>query len=179
MIFLWEITRIERTTLKKEEGILEEQDFASWWQEASKGVKRRLKRYESDIDPEDVAQNLAMVVWRKWPLLTDQSLIEGKAEWLALDALRASKRVRRVFSQMEEGVEGEVGPNQEQQIALRELERAIKALPPKQRAVIIGMYAGKTETDLAKELNIDEATVRSLRRFGRIKLIKLLEKERG
>ena len=67
-------------------------------------------------------------------------------------------------------------PTQEHLVALREIYDAIELLPPQQRRVMQGILEDKSEFRLAEELNVSEATVRSLRRFGRIRLAAILEK---
>jgi RNA polymerase sigma factor (sigma-70 family) len=158
---------------------LEEQEFISWWAITRHEVGKRLAKYREVIrSVRDLEQDVASIAWEKKDSFSDPDFfrrwIVQKAEWLALDELRSSRRAREVFSQMEEGIEGKVGLTQERRVVLREIAEAIGKLPPQQRAVVKGMFEGKTETQLAQELNIKEATVRSLRRFGRMELLRLL-----
>jgi DNA-directed RNA polymerase specialized sigma24 family protein len=63
---------------------------------------------------------------------------------------------------------------QEHYMRLREVFDAIQQLPLQQRQILQGFFTGKSDDQLAAELQIDSATVRSLRRFGRIRLQALL-----
>ena len=158
---------------------MEASDFVQWWELVRPHLLKILKRYAASlVSVTDVEQDLAYMAWKERSRFSDlehfRRWVIQRAMWRALDELRASRKAHQVFSQIAEGEEMRVEPMQEHIVARREISDAIKLLPPQQQVVIRGLFKGKSDRELAMELKIDEASVRSLRRFGRVRLQSIL-----
>lgn len=92
-----------------------------------------------------------------------------RAKWLALDRLRATGRLYPLltFAHAEES-------SQELRTWLGEVMDALEQLPPAQREALKLSIEGYSTGEAAAQLGTTEATVRSLRRHARIKLLRKL-----
>jgi RNA polymerase sigma-70 factor, ECF subfamily len=156
-------------------------DFMRWWDRVHPDLLKILGRYTtSPNSAEDLEQDLAFIAWQQRTRFTDFDHFRWwalkRARGIALDQLRANRRAQKFFSQLaERREETTVGTPQEYLFALREIDDVLEQLPAQQRRVIRGLFEGKTDSTLAKELNVREATIRSLKRFGRDRLQSILE----
>jgi RNA polymerase sigma factor (sigma-70 family) len=154
---------------------VETEEFVQWWESVRPHVLKTLRRYGTPVDSiSDLEQDLAYIAWGKRSTFVSLEQFHlwlvKRARWLALDELRANQQARRFFTAAAEGEQKAIDPSQEHSVVLYEVLEAINQLPPQQRLVVLGMLEGKDDKGLAKELNVDEGTVRSLKRFGRAKL---------
>lgn len=162
---------------------MEARDFVQWWESVRPYVLKTLRRYGTLVDIADLEQELAYIAWEK--RFTFVSLehfhrwLVQRARWLALDKLRANQRARRFFTEAAEGEQTTIDPSQEHSVVLHEVLDAINQLPLQQRLVVLGMLEGKDDKRLAKELNVDEGTVRSLKGLGERNSVQLLEVTRN
>jgi RNA polymerase sigma factor (sigma-70 family) len=163
---------------------VDEAQFTEWWQAVQPQVRTVLNRYGIWLGPTaDVEQEVALLAWARREDFANfehfRAWARRRAIWLALDRLRANPVARRALARLENAVPGEAVPAQESVVALREVMDVLAHLPGKQRRVLEGLFTGKTDAELAQELEIDASTVRSLRRFGRARLHLILSKEEG
>lgn len=157
----------------------------TWWEEIRPHLLKVLGRYTVSLGHDvraDLEQDLACLAWKNRPQFSDVNHLRRwlmqRARWRALDTIRSNKRVQKLLSewQVEKKTFSEFQP--EELNSLQVIMNTVESLPAQQREVILGGLKGKSENQLALELNVSKATVRSLRRFGRIKLYSLLsEKE--
>ena len=156
---------------------MEAEDFVSCWKVVQPQVLRVLGYYTSPLGSDVVQDLMQEVAYVAWKNRSSFSGIEGFrgwvlkcARWRAFDALRAQK----IFIGLDEET-GWATAGREDLGAVRAILEAVKKLPPRQAKVIQGMLRGKSDEQLARELNVNESTIRSLRRFGRVKLRSLLK----
>src|SRR5882762_5338411 len=154
-------------------------DFAQWGVELEPEMLRAARRYGSSInDRDDVVQDVALLALKRHDKFSEKEDFRrwafARIHWLLLDRLRARR-----------GVSVEVlpeltlpeAPNQEKEVIADEILKLVRTLPKRQLEVIWGTIQGHPVKAIAKEMGISEATVRSLKRFGRSHLAMLLAKK--
>lgn len=98
----------------------------------------------------------------------------ARIHWLLLDRVRAPRGVsledlpNLIFP---------AKPNQEEKVHAQEILELVGTLPKRQFKVILRTIQGHSVRDIAEEMKISEATVRSLRRFARSGLAMILAKK--
>jgi RNA polymerase sigma factor (sigma-70 family) len=124
----------------------------------------------------DVLQDLAVLALRNADRFETLESFRGWARarlhWLLLDYVMARREATLQGGAVEES---SVPAMQEARAMLHEITRLITRLPERQQAVMDGLLRGQSAARIAGELGITEATVRSLQRFGRQKLVEMLE----
>jgi RNA polymerase sigma factor (sigma-70 family) len=160
----------------------DKEEFVAWWQHVRPQLVRVLRYYTNLLGSDvaaDLEQDLAYIAWKGRDRFSDleyfRRWVIQQARWRALDKLRANKKIMGVLSEWQESKRSTIERNVEGSASLYEILHAVDNLPPQQRLVIRGTMEGKPEKQLARELNVTEATIRSLRRFGRLKLQLILE----
>lgn len=157
------------------------EEFARWWVTLEPGFIRTARRYGlSNEEASDVVQDVAVLAIRNQGQFDNvqdfRNWAFARLHWLLLDEIR--HRRNRPTESLAGSVEPSIPPAQEHDFIVNELRRLIDQLPKQQRAALVGMLDGRSPAAIAQELNVKEATVRSLQRFGRQKLVSLLtEKE--
>ena len=154
-------------------------DFAQWWVELEPEMLRAARRYGSSInDPDDVVQDLAVLALKHDYKFSEKEDFKrwafARIHWLLLDRLRAR---RGVSVEMLPELTLPEGPNQEKEVIADEILQLVRTLPKRQLNVIWRTIQGHSVESIAKEMGISEATVRSLRRFGRSHFAMLLAKK--
>ena len=136
---------------------------------------RAVQRYTGHSTAQDLVQDVAVLAlqnvarfatfddFRRWAYT--------KLHWLVIDAAQARPQLLGQVS------EKAIPPSQEQSVFLKHVLRLIAELPPQQQAVMRGLLEGDSYEEIAAQLRIAPATVRSLQRFARHKLITLLGEE--
>ena len=162
-------------------GVAEHKEFARWWVKAEPVLFRLASYYVRSPDAaRELVQDIAVLALRNLTRFTSDkefySWANARLHWLALDELRIRKSRHpgpgRPTPQFTE-------PRQEQDLLIRELLGFIEKLPSRQREALLGMLEGKPNETIARNLEISEATVRSLQRFARKRLITLLGEKGG
>lgn len=164
--------------------MIEDQDFERWWLAAEPGLVQLAQRFHGVLG-RDVVQDVAVIALRtlqknqcwaneehfyKWA--------RQRVRWLALDQLRRSKRQSQ--QPMESIAEPFVIDSQDELVDNRLLEKvrvAITRLPERQRLVMEESIKGVNDSEIAKSLGISEATIRSLRRFARQRIMQQMDVE--
>lgn len=149
-------------------------DVARWWRAAEPGLLRLASRYTGSIDSaRDLVQDVAVLaIQREGRFGSEEDFqrwARARIRWFALDYLRLQRRYSS-------GVPDTATPaNVDDRLAAEEILIAVNALPNRQRDVVRRMIAGEEIRAIAKALGIAEATVRSVQRFARQSLRRILE----
>ena len=161
-------------------------EFTEWWTIVRPELVKLLRHYTTPLGYDvagDLEQDVAFIAWKSRSRFSNfehfRYWVKQCARWRAIDELRANKIVRKVFLEKDEGKEIGTKGKQEESVALHEVLEAVTQLPPQQQKVMRGFLKGKDERQLAAELNVDPNTVRSLKRFGKAKLISILGTKGG
>lgn len=145
-----------------------------WWADTESGLLRAARRRLSAEGAEDAVQDVAVLAVRhadRFSNLEDfRRWAHARLHWLILDRLFGKAPVRS----LEQHREPVVASAQDQALIAQDLMRLITALPPRQYAIVRGMLEGRETKDLAREMGVTEATIRSLQRFARQRLAALL-----
>ena len=154
------------------------QEFVDWWVEMEPELLRAAGRYGAGAgDPRDVVQDLALVAITNYQRFTREDEFRrwafARVHWLLLDRLRSRK-----FLSVENSPDViATEPSQENELLANEILKLVGTLPKRQLKVMLRTIQGQSVEDIAKEMNIEETTVRSLRRFGRSRLAMTLAKK--
>jgi RNA polymerase sigma factor (sigma-70 family) len=154
-------------------------DFARWWVELEPELLRAARKYGSSVsDPDDVVQDLAVLAVKQHRRFSEKEDFRrwafARIHWLLLDRLRSR---RGISMELLPDVALPSGPNQEKEVVADEILELVKSLPKRQLRVIWRTIQGYPVDAIANEMGISEATVRSLRRFGRSHLATRLAKK--
>ncbi len=159
---------------------------------------------ENKTDAEDLCQETFLRAWEKREGLPDilgdprrdggpvsekalRNYLFGIASHLWKNQYRKRQRRRSILPEddreaaMEEAVSAAPGPEQEilHRETLMEVERQVRSLPDKLRLVVVMFYTGQMSTgEIARQLKIPEATVRSRLSRARKRLRGELERKR-
>jgi RNA polymerase sigma factor (sigma-70 family) len=158
-------------------------DISQWWIEAEKSLFLAAQNYVDSSTAQELVQDIAVLALENCPnsVRTAQQFKRwayARLYWFALDELRLQKR--RPQEQLEAVTAAQsIPPSQEQELVIQDIWKSIAKLPRRQQAVLTGMMQGRSNEVLAKQLQISEATVRSLQRFARKRLILLLHEVQG
>jgi RNA polymerase sigma-70 factor (ECF subfamily) len=160
----------------------EADEFADWVRPALLPMTRLARRLAPDHDPQDVVQDALVRAWRKRHLFDPE---RGTATtWLlaiTADRARDARRTRvRRFRVVDDTSEPpEVAAPAEDVDADLDLDRAIGALPERQRlAVELHYYLGLTIAETAAVMECSDGTVKSTLHDARISLRNTLGDER-
>jgi RNA polymerase sigma factor (sigma-70 family) len=160
-----------------------EERFVSWWLGVESRVIALGARFLGSRDAAlDLAQDIAVVALDQFDVFKSQSHFDGwvlrRAKWVALDALRLERlhkaKAEREAQLQQEEAATEYGSSQDAGLDIEEVTAALSRLPERQRLAIEGAIAGDSTGQIAERMAISEATVRSLIRFARLRLLDLL-----
>lgn len=131
---------------------------------------------------EDLIQDVAVLALRqppaRWPSLDEfRRWALARLHWLMLDYVLAAPR-SRLMAATREGLVTHAAEQESRMFAM-DLVRLIAQLPPRQAVVLSGIAAGCSTEELAEALEVSPATVRSLARFARQRLVSLIAQEEG
>jgi len=135
------------------------------------------RHFPSSDTSQDVVQDVAVLAIRNAHRFKDsgefQKWAYARLRWLVLDQLQASASAQRGKPKaLDEISEPWVLPTQLNATIISEL---ISKLPLRQRIVLQKTVEGASDKEIAASLNINDATVRSLRRFARKRMSDFLE----
>jgi RNA polymerase sigma-70 factor (ECF subfamily) len=148
-----------------------------WWTELEPSLKRLAQRYAVDSESgSDLVQDLAVLVLQKGIRFDNRDAFAGWARarlrWLALDRLRLRTRLDGSAPP-----EQPVAPMQEQRLIATDIWQSLSRLPQRQQTALRLTLRGLSNSEIAEEMGITEATVRSLLRFARQALAAVLSEE--
>lgn len=157
-------------------GPLDEDRFLAWWTEIEPAVVSLGRRLLGTIEAaRDLAQDVAVGALLRFGEIRDanhfRAWVLTRARWLALDRIRAQ---RRTVYGGEDSWPERPAPSGSENYDAGELLRLVGALPERQKAVMMRSIAGESVADIAAELGITPATVRSLLRHARFRLAQAL-----
>lgn len=155
-------------------------EFVSWWVAVEPELLRTARRYNIKAEAaRDVVQDVAVIAIRDHEKFTNQhdfqKWVHARLHWLLLDEARANRA--RTVETSDATLDHSIPPTQEEDLIISEIWRLVNQLPKRQRAAIIGMLEGRSPTTIARELNVEVATVRSLQRYAKQKLVQLLTEQ--
>ena len=153
--------------------------FVDWWNAIEPKVLSLGIKYFGYLDPaKDIAQQVALGAYRRMSDFKEREhfnrWIMAKAHWLALDELRLSKRQVALWSGETKLLKTQ--PSQENITILEEIFKIIAGFPSQQRLALLRSFEGYSTSEIAAELSVTPATVRSLRRHARYRLFEELNK---
>lgn len=126
-----------------------------------------------DVAAEDAVQEALLIAWDQ---LARLRRTEAFGAWLTRIVLRRCLRGQRSWRHLlpiQAAAEPVFEPSPEAEL---DLERCLRALAPRQRAVMyMTVVEGRTESEIAAVMSISAASVRSHRRRARQRLSHLLE----
>ena len=152
------------------------QEFGKWWAESEQQLLGVARRYGANPDDSrDVVQDLAVLAIQNYERFSEKAEFRrwafARLHWLILDRFRFARRTSVEFSQ---DLVPPVQPRQESEIFADEMLELVRTLPTRQQEVVMMTIQGHSAAAIAEKMGITEATVRSLRRFGRSHLAALL-----
>ena len=118
----------------------------------------------------DALQAALVQIWRDLPSLRDPDRFDAWSYRVVLNCCRAQRRrARRIVPALDLMPDDAVVSDSQVTIAMRdELERAFRALPDDQRAVLVLLYyRDLTVDDIAETLGISPGTVKSRLHYAR------------
>lgn len=130
----------------------------------------------ADLDEaEDVVQDAVITAWHRLGELRDPVAFDGWLRTIVYRQALARMRGFRRWVSNETLVQDRAAPPNQRS---GDVERALRALPPRQRAVVfLGEIDGRTDPEIARTLGIKPSTVRIHRMRARDKLRALLEEK--
>ncbi|MFB6643780.1 RNA polymerase sigma factor [Streptomyces chartreusis] len=148
-------------------------------------AERRLHQYlaKRGVSPqegEDIVQYALMKLWEKWPTRTPMAFAYHAAYDRWIDLLRSKHRDTTLFDPTSDwGTEPEDPSSDPATLATQKqhVTSLVNTLPDSQRSVFACVMDGMSSRQIAKELHLTEATVRSHLRHGRQRLRSLLQAE--
>lgn len=166
------------------------QDFERWW-ESTAPFLLQVARMFSQVAAADIVQEVAIMAvleMRRADNVGKEFIWESehhfrnwarqRVRWLGIDYLRREAR----FAYIENidaipSLRVEDRSDEEQDNRQKQILAALTKLPKRQQIVLGEYLKGKSTHSVAEALGISEATVRSLQRFARQRIVELLEKE--
>lgn len=138
-------------------------------------------------EAEEVVQDVFVQIWEK--AATFDAILGSPFHWAmritrnrAIDRLRARQRRTKLAEQFEEnlvvtgGAQGNVGTEQLDPEAVRQIHATVSSLPADQKRVIeMAFFSGLTHAEIAEKLNEPLGTVKARIRRGMLKLRESLQ----
>lgn len=154
---------------------LQREQFEGWWLESQKRLLARATWLTGSPDRGlDLVQDLAVLALRQFdrrPFSTAEEFSRWaylRLRWMALDRLRLNQR--RGSESLSARVQDPPTSREVSAILLSALKRGLRDLPTRQKTVLKRVWAGRTTREIAADLGITEATVRSSLRHARLRL---------
>jgi RNA polymerase sigma-70 factor (ECF subfamily) len=157
-------------------------EIERWWLEIEAKLLNRARMLtHSAEDAKDLVQDVALLtLTTKHRFATREDFTAWaftRLHWRALDHLRsASMRQRRLQFFWRSQPQAQE-PHYERELDSQRALAALADLPPRQQDILRSSLEGRPTEEIALRLGITEATVRSLRRFARLRLAKALSKK--
>jgi len=133
-----------------------------------------------NIDAEDIAQDVWLLVWQKISTLKEP---EKFKPWLRTITVRHVIKVRQKTepliseTSIEEVISDKMSEIDEKISNISELKRALSLLPDEQRvAYVLSQLEGMTTSEIANTMNVPEGTVKSRINAARRKFACMLDK---
>ena len=153
----------------------EQERFLAWWAPVEGTVVAIATKIlgSSDLAAE-VAQDIAVAAWQKLSQFDTAEDLQRwcvkHSKWLALDRLRLRQR-RLGLLRRHAGRSRPPSPPADE---ILDLAEQVDRLPGRQRRVIEAYFEGRSDGQVAAELGVERATVRSLRRHALQRLTEAL-----
>ena len=150
-------------------------DFGTWWSAISPRLLKSAKaRVRGSVDAEDLVQEVALIALRRGgTFASSEDLLKWSFTVLhsrLIDRVRSEKRRGERLSILGRLLPKAFQPNYERSIDAGYLREAVTGLPPRQKEIMQRFLNGDSTEEIARDLGITEATVRSLKRFAQLHL---------
>lgn len=150
--------------------------FIQWWTKIQKRVLSIAQHYLESSDVEDLAQDVAIAAYQRFDIFKNQehfdAWVTNCARWFSIDRVRAKKPTIDSYDSLDSFISS--NPPQDVSTWLSEVQEVFQRLPLNQREALSLWAEGYSSREIAKELKVEESTVRSLRRHARLKLAEAL-----
>jgi RNA polymerase sigma factor (sigma-70 family) len=151
-------------------------EFLKWWAELEPVLLKKAHWYRQGLgDAQDAVQDIALLALQNYQRFDEKSEFRkwalARLHWRLLDEFRHKKHLH--IESMED-IAAPTAATPEDQIAFGNLMESLETLPPRQQEVIRMTIQGYSSALIAKHMDINEATVRSLRRFARSRIATLI-----
>ncbi len=151
-------------------------EFITWWVDLEPDLLRMARGLGVRDASQDIVQDVAVLALRNYERFSEptdfKKWARARTYWFSLNHLTKHKPGVDLDTVL--AVLG-VGPSQELDAVAIELREHIVKLPTRQRECIERSLRGESPNDIARELGIDTATVRSLLRFARRTLFRRMQ----
>lgn len=145
-------------------------------------ISKTLGQFRRQEDVEELVSDVFVILWEKSEKLRDDSSLKY---WLAVVARNAALRFlrcKKLELPLEENLLCEEGDSVffslEKAEQNSQVRRAVESLPPEDRTIFLRHYFWhQTVSDISREMDKKESTVKSRLKRGREKLRRLLQKE--
>jgi RNA polymerase sigma factor (sigma-70 family) len=170
--------------------VIQRDELIRWWANIEPTLVRFARSYGLNLESSrDAVQDLAVLVLKQYSKAVrdrgkDYSQFADEKEfkrwayarlhWIMLDQFKSTKLI---LEPIEHIPEKSVPPGQEEALIVGDIVNLIDELPSNQRIALLGSLKGQTNEDIAQQLQVKEATVRSLQRYARIRLAALLARQ--
>ncbi|MCI0691610.1 sigma-70 family RNA polymerase sigma factor [candidate division KSB1 bacterium] len=152
---------------------IDEIRFTEWWTHIESAIFTIGRKYLRSTDAaQDLAQDVAISALLKFSSFRDRDHFEAwtltRARWLALDRLHFKRLEKSPVDALTDSA------TPEDTAQLSEILEIISRFPQNQKTALLMTYEGHTTSEIAAELGVKPATVRSLKRHARYRLFKEL-----
>lgn len=170
--------------------MIQRDELIRWWASIEPGLVRFARSYGRDLESSrDAVQDVAVLVLKQYSKAVGEpgknyAQFSGEEEfrrwvyarlhWIMLDRFRSTKPLLEPF---ELAPEASVPPDQEQALIVGDILKLIGDFPKNQKIALCRLIEGRSRKEIAQELHVEEATVRSLQRHARIRLATLLAEQ--
>jgi RNA polymerase sigma factor (sigma-70 family) len=170
--------------------VIQRDELIRWWASIEPGLVRFARSYGRDLErSRDAVQDLAVLVLKQYSKALDEPRenyvqfsgeeefrrwVYARLHWIMLDRLRSTKPL---LEPLELVPESSVPPDQEQVLIVGDILKLIGDFPRNQKIALCRLIEGRSKKEIAQELHVEEATVRSLQRHARIRLANLLAEQ--
>ncbi len=154
--------------------------FSQWWTKIQKRVLSIAQQYMELGEVEDLAQDVAIAAYQQIDSFNDENhfnaWVTNCARWFSIDRFRSRNQRATDSLDSDDSLDSVVSTRATQDIStwLSEVKEAFETLPHSQREALRLWAEGYSSKEIAVQLGVKEATVRSLRRHARIKLLGIL-----
>ena len=153
--------------------MMDEARFREWWTQVFPGVRRSIVSIVGS-ESIDILQDVSLMAIQRFDEFEDFETFKRwcfiRARWLSLDELTRRGRYVDYSEQLVED-----GQDEDRDRSLGELYKLIAKLPTQQRKVTRDRLQGFTIEEVAARLGISPSSVRSLWRFAKQNLVRMIK----
>jgi RNA polymerase sigma factor (sigma-70 family) len=171
--------------------VIQRDELIRWWASIEPGLVRFARSYGRDLESSrDAVQDIAVLVlkqyskavsdpWKDYVQFSGEEefrrWVYARLHWILLDRFRSTKPLLEPLDEF--ASEASVPPDQEQVLIVGDILKLIGDFPKNQKIALCRLIEGRSGKEIAQELHVQEATVRSLQRHARMRLATLLAEQ--